>query len=195
MHDNSSRNRRLSYDTTKALVNWRRNKVVELVSKGKSLSQIADLLKVDVSTISRDWSYIQHNSEDVLEKYFTETAPLEVSKALARLTAVSNEAWAIAEQAATDKNQKLRIAALTLAKDATLNILDVLSNHKFAVEQALKFTTNLEEEKKKLKEQIISIEKVTTTAGGNANSNGNLSTEKAGTVTRTREPNDPEAVF
>jgi DNA-binding transcriptional ArsR family regulator len=64
----------------KDLIKWRRAKVIELVSKGKNLSEIAEILKIDVSTVSRDYQYIRENASKVLEKYLVETVPLEMAK-------------------------------------------------------------------------------------------------------------------
>ena len=41
------------------LFDWRRGQVIELISKGKNLTQTAEILKVDISTISRDYQYIR----------------------------------------------------------------------------------------------------------------------------------------
>ena len=37
------------------LIDWRRGQVIELIGKGRNLAQTAEILKVDVSTISRDY--------------------------------------------------------------------------------------------------------------------------------------------
>src|SRR5215212_445085 len=96
------------------LAEWRRAEVIQLISKGKNLTRTAEILKVDVSTVCRDYQYIRENANMVLKKYLAETVPLEVTKCLSRLNAISNEAWKMAEQAPAD-NQKAKLAALSLA--------------------------------------------------------------------------------
>ena len=46
------------------LINWCRSQVVQLLTKGKSVDQIADIVKVDPRTIYRD----QHTSVRTLMK-------------------------------------------------------------------------------------------------------------------------------
>lgn len=53
---------------------WRRGQAIEFISKCKNLLQIAEILKVDISTVSRDYQYIRENARKVLEKYLAETA-------------------------------------------------------------------------------------------------------------------------
>lgn len=75
------------------LIDWRRSQVFQLIQKGKTLKQIAELLQVDRSTVSRDYQFIRDNAADVMSKYFVEILPMEVIKFLARLNAVSDEVW------------------------------------------------------------------------------------------------------
>jgi hypothetical protein len=51
--------------STKAQVEWRRTKVLEMVSKGNSQTEIAGVLQVDLSIISRDMSYLRQQAKDV----------------------------------------------------------------------------------------------------------------------------------
>jgi hypothetical protein len=94
----------------KDLIEWRRAKVIELVSK-------------------------------VLEKYLVETVPLEMAKCLSRLTAISDEVWSMIERAKGDKE---KAAALALAQRTTVLILNVVTNNKVVVDDALKFGDSIE---------------------------------------------------
>jgi len=127
------------------LIDWRRGQVIQLISKGKNLTQIAEILKVDVSTICRDYQYIRENASIVLKKYFAEIVPLEITKCLSRLTAVSNEAWKMAEQADKEGDKKTKTTAMSLAQEAALDILKVVTDNHWLVDEAFK----VEEEKKK----------------------------------------------
>jgi hypothetical protein len=132
------------------LIEWRRSQVIELISKGKNLSQTAEILRVDVSTVCRDYQYIRENADKVLKKYFAETVPLEVTKCLSRLNAISNEAWKMAEQAGI--NEKTKLSALSLAQDAALHIVNVVTNNKPLIDEAFTFAVG-EQEKKSLRSQ------------------------------------------
>jgi hypothetical protein len=107
-------------------VNQRQARVIELVSKGKSLSEIAKLLQVDVSTISRDYQFVKDNAAKIIDEYVNEVFPLEIVKCIARLNAVSDEAWAMSERA---QDYKEKTAALALAMRAAVQIVSVIANH------------------------------------------------------------------
>lgn len=120
------------------LIDWRRGQVIELISKGKNLTQIAEILKVDVSTISRDYQYIRENANSILVNFFVEILPLEATKCLSRLTSISNEAWKMAEQADKEGDRKTQATALSLAQKAALYILKVLTDNHWLVDEAFK---------------------------------------------------------
>ena len=120
------------------LIDWRRGQLIELISKGKNLTQIAETLKVDVSTISRDYQYIRENANSILKNFFVEILPLEATKCLSRLTSISNEAWKMAEQADKEGDMKTKAAALSLAQKAALDILKVVTDNHWLVDEAFK---------------------------------------------------------
>jgi hypothetical protein len=132
--------RKAKWQQQQELIEWRRSQVIELISKGKNLSQTAEILRVDVSTVCRDYQYIKENADKVLKKYFAETVPLEVTKCLSRLNAVSNEAWKMAEQAGI--NEKTKLSALSLAQDAALHIVNVVTNNKPLIDEAFTFAVD-----------------------------------------------------
>jgi hypothetical protein len=131
------------------LIDWRRGQVIQLISKGKNLTQIAEILSVDVSTICRDYQYIKENANIILQKYFAETVILEVTKCLSRLTAISNEAWKMVEQADKEGDKKTKATALSIAQKAALDIVKILTDNHWLVDEAYK----VKEEEKKKKEQ------------------------------------------
>jgi hypothetical protein len=122
--------------TTDDLLHWRRSQVVKLLAQGLTIDQAADKLQVSPKTIQRDHAYIRQNSKQVLQQYFTDTLPNEVLKTIARLTAVSDEAWEMARQAKENNNHKLRTEALRLAKDAANDISDIITNNESLIDSA-----------------------------------------------------------
>jgi DNA-binding NarL/FixJ family response regulator len=74
-------------------VEWRRNKVLELLSKGDSQSEIAKTLQVDLSIISRDVYFLRQQAKTNINKYIDERLPEEYEKCLVGLTAITKEAW------------------------------------------------------------------------------------------------------
>jgi hypothetical protein len=92
------------------LIDWRRGQVVQLLSKGMSVDQTADILHVDPRTIYRDQHYIKENAKEVMRKYLTHTIPYELVKCVSRLNAVSNEAWVMIESSNDTKERGAALA-------------------------------------------------------------------------------------
>jgi hypothetical protein len=76
--------------------------------------------------------------------------PPEVTKCLSRLTSISDEAWKMAEQADKEGDRKTQATALSLAQKAPLDILKVITDNHWLVNEAFK----VEREEKK-KEPIV----------------------------------------
>ena len=53
-------------------VEWRRTKVLELLSKGDSQSDIAKTLQVDLSIISRDVYFLRQQAKSNIKRYIDE---------------------------------------------------------------------------------------------------------------------------
>ena len=78
-------------------VEWRRTKVLELLSKGDSQSDIAKTLQVDLSIISRGVYFLRQQTKDNIKKYIDERLPEEYEKCLVGLNAITKEAWNTAQ--------------------------------------------------------------------------------------------------
>lgn len=133
--------------STKMQVEWRRNKVLELLSMGNPQIDIAKALQVDLSIISRDVSHLRQQSKQNIKKYIDERLPEEYEKCLVGLTSILKEAWNTAQNA-EDKREKIQ--ALSLAKECYSMKLDLLTNAT-VVEDAMRFVTSSESEKSKEK--------------------------------------------
>jgi DNA-binding MarR family transcriptional regulator len=107
-------------------VEWRRAKVMELLSKGESnQSEIARILQVDKSIVCRDIAYLRQQSRTNIKKYIDERLPEEYEKCLVGLNAITREAWNTAHNT-EDKREKIQ--ALSLAKECYSMKLDLLTN-------------------------------------------------------------------
>jgi hypothetical protein len=122
--------------TTDALLHWRRSQVVKLLATGHTIDQTAEKLQVSPKTVQRDYAYIRHHPHEVIRNYLEDTVPNELLKALARLTAVSDTAWAIAASAREKGNDKLEADALRLAKDTVKEITDIVTDNKPLIDAA-----------------------------------------------------------
>ena len=125
-------------------VEWRRTKVLELLSKGNSQSEIAKVLQVDLSIISRDVYYLRQQAKSNIKKYIDERLPEEYEKCLVGLTAILREAWTTSQQT---EDRREKIQALSLAKECYSMKLDLLTNAT-VVSDAVRFVSEHQKESK-----------------------------------------------
>jgi len=129
-----------------AQVQWRRDKVQELCSKGYSQREISQTLQVGLATVNRDISYLRQQAKHNIKKYIDERLPEEYEKCLVGLTAITKEAWNTAQDT-EDKREKIQ--ALSLAKDCYSTKLDLLTNAT-VVEGAIRFVSAKSKDKEKM---------------------------------------------
>jgi hypothetical protein len=122
--------------TTDALLHWRRSQVEKLLATGHTIDQTAEKLQVSPKTVQRDYAYIRHHPHEVIRNYLEDTVPNELLKALARLTAVSDTAWAMVTRARDEGNDKLEADALRLAKDTLKEITDIVTHNQSLIDAA-----------------------------------------------------------
>ena len=128
------------------IIEWRRAKVMELLSKGESnQSEIARILQVDKSIICRDTAYLRQHAKDNIKRYIDERLPEEYEKCLVGLTAITKEAW---NTAANTQDKREKIQALSLAKECYSMKLDLLTNAT-VVDDAIRFVFDMTKEKLK----------------------------------------------
>jgi hypothetical protein len=133
-------------------IEWRRAKVMELLSKGESnQSEIARVLQVDRSIICRDIAHIKQQSKENIRKYIDERLPEEYEKCLVGLTAILREAWNTSQQT---EDRREKIQALSLAKECYSMKLDLLTNAT-VVDDAIRFVS--EHNKKEVKEKGAAV--------------------------------------
>jgi Trp operon repressor len=127
-------------------VQWRRDKVQELCSKGYSQREISHILQVGLATVNRDISYLRNQAKTNIKRYIDEKLPEEYEKCLVGLNAVTREAWNTAQNT-EDKGEKIQ--ALSLAKECYSMKLDLLTNAT-VVDDAIRFvSSNKSNEKQK----------------------------------------------
>jgi hypothetical protein len=124
--------------STKMQVEWRRAKVLELLSMGNSQTEIAKTLQIDLSTINRDISFLRQRARDNIRKYIDERLPEEYEKCLVGLNSIVKEAWTTSQQT---QDRREKIQALSLAKECYAMKLELLTNAT-VVGDAIKFVTS-----------------------------------------------------
>jgi hypothetical protein len=133
--------------STKMQVKWLRNKVLELLSKGDSQSEIAKTLQVDLSIISRDVYFLRQQAKENIRRYLDETLPEEYEKCLVGLTAITKEAW---NTAANTEDKREKIQAFSLTKECYSTKLDLLTNAT-VFDDAIRFVSGKSKDKENLK--------------------------------------------
>ena len=143
-----------SLSTKVERLQWRRNKVLELSSQGRSQPEIASILQVGLGTVSRDILFLREQARDNLSTHINDRLPEEYQSCMAGLKQVLKESWDIADksknynndnsQTATMTDDKTRIQALALANDCYKYIMDLTTNG-VVITDAIKFVqTNKE---------------------------------------------------
>ena len=137
------------------IIEWRRAKVMELLSKGESnQSEIARILQVDKSIVCRDIAYLRQQARTNIKRYIDERLPEEYEKCLVGLTAITKEAW---NTAANTEDKREKIQALSLAKECYSMKLDLLTNAT-VVDDAIRFVSGKSKDNEKLKSSSNSSE-------------------------------------
>jgi DNA-binding transcriptional regulator LsrR (DeoR family) len=121
-------------------VEWRRAKVLELMSKGETnQSEIARILRIDRSIVCRDVAYLRQQAKENITRYVDERFPEEYEKCLVGLNSILKEAWALSQTNDSVKMDKIK--ALTLAKDCYAMKLELLTNAT-VVDDAIRFVAS-----------------------------------------------------
>jgi transposase len=79
-------------------IQWRRDKIQELCSKGYSQREISQVLQVGLATVNRDILYLRNQAKHNIKRYIDERLPEEYEKCLVGLTAITREAWNTSQQ-------------------------------------------------------------------------------------------------
>jgi hypothetical protein len=130
----------LSSSMQQQQVEWRRAKVLELMSKGETnQSEIARILQVDRSIVCRDAAYLRQQAKENIARYVDERLPEEYEKCLVGLNNILKEAWTMSQTDDSVKSDKIK--ALALAKECYAMKLELLTNAT-VVEDAIRFVAS-----------------------------------------------------
>jgi IS30 family transposase len=140
------------------MVDWRRNKVQQLLVRGYSQWDVAEELQIDQSTVSRDIQYLRHQAQQNLQKHIQQKLPEEYHRCLTGMNQVLKLSWQIANNTPkqndqdhndnintiTTGNDRTRLQALSLINDCYKYIMDLTTNG-VVITDAIKFVqTNKE---------------------------------------------------
>jgi hypothetical protein len=142
------------------MIEWRRNKIQQLLVRGYSQWDIADELHIDQSTVSRDTQYLKQQAQENLKSHIQDKLPQEYHRCLAGINQVLKLGWHIANNSnsrqdgqdhndsnsntITEVDDRTRLQALSLINDYYKYIMDLTTNG-VIITDAIKFVqTNKE---------------------------------------------------
>jgi predicted transcriptional regulator len=141
------------------MVDWRRNKVQQLLVRGYSQWDVAEELQIDQSTVSRDIQYLRQQAQENLQKHIQQKLPEEYQRCLTGMNQVLKLSWQIANNITSRQNgqdhndnintittgdDRTRLQALSLINDCYKYIMDLTTNG-VVITDAIKFVqTNKE---------------------------------------------------
>jgi hypothetical protein len=135
------------------MVDWRRNKVQQLLVRGYSQWDVAEELQIDQSTVSRDIQYLRHQAQTDLQKHIQQKLPEEYQRCLMGMNQVLKLSWQIANNNTSRQNgqdhndnsntittgdDRTRLQALSLINDCYKYIMDLTTNG-VVITDAIKF--------------------------------------------------------
>ena len=130
------------------LIQWRRDKVVELRGIGLIYAEIAQQLQVSTALIGTDVQYLRSKAKENIKQYTTEHLPEQYQVCMAALDTVLKNAFVIMTKS-EDNREKLQ--AMQLFKDTHLVKLELLSNAT-TTDSALSYIRNKQQQSKSRQE-------------------------------------------
>jgi hypothetical protein len=129
------------------MILWRRNRVMELVSKVQGVTEIANTLKMNKSVISKDISRLSLQARESLNKFVSEKLPYQYETCLVGINEILRIAWN--ETSDHDIERREKAMFLGLAKECYLIKMDLLTNSRI-LDEAMRF---VQQKQKQLQEQ------------------------------------------
>jgi|SRR5215203_3144206 orotate phosphoribosyltransferase-like protein len=107
-------------------IEWRRAKVLELSSQGRSQREIADTIHVGIGTVNRDLAYLNKQAQDNLKSHVQERLPEQYQKCINGLNQVLKIGWNIVNSDSSSAANRLQ--ALALISDSYKYVMDLTTN-------------------------------------------------------------------
>lgn len=106
-----------------SLLEWRRTQVIDYLAQGKRQTEIATVLKVDASTISRDVKFLRQEARDKQADYLENEIPFRHRLRVANIDRAITELWVLFEKETDNKAKKAILDSITdaLIKQAAID--------------------------------------------------------------------------
>lgn len=129
---------------------WRMEQVLKYASLGYNQAEIAAILHISQSWVSRTITAITKAAQKDIKRHIEETLPYERRKALALFESIKKQAIEIAN--GPDVGNRDKVAALALAKDAAKEIM-ALHTQGEHIKTALNVAAGLQEKLENLQKE------------------------------------------
>jgi DNA-binding transcriptional ArsR family regulator len=107
-------------------IDWRREKILDLTSKGHTIREIADIMKMSHSTVGRDIEQLRKQAKANISQYIDERLLFEYQKCLTGLDSILKHTWAISNSVNAMERDKLQ--AISVGMQAYSMKIDLLTN-------------------------------------------------------------------
>jgi hypothetical protein len=107
-------------------IEWRRGRVLELSSQGRTEREIATILKVGKTTVDRDLAFLNKQAQDSLKTHIQEKLPEQYQKCMNGLQQVLKIGWNIVHSDSSTAVNRLQ--ALALVSDSYKYLMDLTTN-------------------------------------------------------------------
>jgi transcriptional regulator len=121
---------------------WRREKVVELRSRGMTHEEIARELQVSRASITSDIAYLREQAKESIKEYATDHLPEQYAVCLTALDEIIKRAFDMIERS---DDERVKLQAMSLFKDTHLVKLELLSNAT-TIDSALSYIRSRQEQ-------------------------------------------------
>lgn len=134
-----------------SLLEWRRTQVIDYLAQGKRQSEIATILKVDPSTVSRDVKLLRQEAKDKQTEYLENEIPFRHRLRVASMDRAIAELWALLDKESDSKGKKAILDSITdaLIKQAAID------GDPVAIERALRTVAKLRKTIQEPKEVVV----------------------------------------
>jgi transcriptional regulator len=117
---------RLNIQVEHQQIEWRRAKVLELSSQGRSQREIADIIHVGIGTVNRDLAYLSKQAQESLKTHIQERLLEEYQKCMAGINQVLKICWNIVNKDSTD--EKIKLQAIAIINESYKYLMDLTTN-------------------------------------------------------------------
>lgn len=129
-------NNNLILKNAKNLIRLRRDRILELSSRGYTQQRIADQTGVSQAVVSLDLQFLSCTAHENIKKHIEETLPLQYRKTMSGINQVLVNCWLVVER--ENVEDKTKLSSLSLINEC-YRLLMELNSDATVIERAMRF--------------------------------------------------------